>query len=158
MQQTIDTSLTDSPNYIIGKVTGQSYVLGLLVYAFKTPVGIVCLIIIPCLIIIAFEVIRLVKVFGKDKKEKQQAEKKKQEDEIEELKRQLAELQNKKNDTAPVEVVETPPVETPVVVPETPPTEIKEDVSHSETIESTVKDTEPIIENTENNKPMEGEE
>ena len=170
MQQTIDTSLTDSPNYIIGKVTGQSYVLGLLVYAFKTPVGIVCLIIIPCLIIIAFEVIRLVKVFGKDKKEKLQAEKKKQDDEIEELKRQLAELQNKKNDTVPVEVSETPPVEKPIVVPETPPvetpivvsetppTEIKEDVSHSETTESTVKDTEPIIENTEKNKPVEGEE
>jgi hypothetical protein len=150
MQQTIDTSLTDSPNYIIGKVTGQSYVLGLLVYAFKTPVGIVCLIIIPCLIIIAFEVIRLVKVFGKDKKEKLQAEKKKQDDEIEELKRQLAELQNMKNDTVPVEV------------PETPPTEIKEDVLHGETTDTTtdttVVESEPIIENTENNKPVEGEE
>lgn len=150
MQQTIDTSLTDSPNYIIGKVTGQSYVLGLLVYAFKTPVGIVCLIIIPCLIIIAFEVMRLVKVFGKDKKEKLQAEKKKQDDEIEELKRQLAELQNMKNDTVPVEV------------PETPPTEIKEDVLHGETTDTTtdttVVESEPIIENTENNKPVEGEE
>jgi hypothetical protein len=150
MQQTIDTSLTDSPNYIIGKVTGQSYVLGLLVYAFKTPVGIICLIIIPCLIIIAFEVMRLVKVFGKDKKEKLQAEKKKQDDEIEELKRQLAELQNMKNDTVPVEV------------PETPPTEIKEDVLHGETTDTTtdttVVESEPIIENTESNKPVEGEE
>jgi seryl-tRNA synthetase len=131
-------------------VTGQSYVLGLLVYAFKTPVGIVCLIIIPCLIIIAFEVMRLVKVFGKDKKEKLQAEKKKQDDEIEELKRQLAELQNMKNDTVPVEV------------PETPPTEIKEDVLHGETTDTTtdttVVESEPIIENTENNKPVEGEE
>ncbi len=162
MQQTIDTSLTDSPNYIIGKVTGQSYVLGLLVYAFKTPVGIICLIIIPCLIIIAFEVMRLVKVFGKDKKEKLQAEKKKQDDEIEELKRQLAELQNMKNDTVPVEVPETPPVETSIVVSETPPTEIKEDVLHGETTDTTtdttVVESEPIIENTENNKPVEGEE
>lgn len=146
MQQTIDTSLEDSPNYIIGKVTGQSYLLGLLVYAFKTPVGIVCLIIIPCLIIIAFEVIRLVRVFGKDKKEKQQAEKKKQDDEIEELKRQLAELQNKKNETVPVEE------------PKDAPTEIKEDVSRSETTDTTVKEPEPIIENTETNKPAEGEE
>lgn len=99
LKQTIDTSLLDSPNYVIGKVTGQSYVLGLLVYAFKTPVGIVCLIIIPCLIIIIFEIIRLSRVFGKEKKLKMQEEKKKQDDEIEELKRQIAELQNKKSET-----------------------------------------------------------
>ncbi len=111
LKQTIDTSLEDSPNYIIGKVTGQSYLLGVLVYAFRTPVGIVCLIIVPCLIIIAYEVIRLVRVFGKDKKEKQEAEKKKQDDEIEELKRQLAELQNKKNNSDSVEIpVAAPPV------------------------------------------------
>lgn len=93
LSQTIDTSLFDSPNYIIGKVTGQSYLLGLLVYAFKTPVGIVCLIIVPCLIIIAFEIMRLVRVFGKEKKEKIQAQQEQQASEIEELKRQLAALQ-----------------------------------------------------------------
>lgn len=100
LQQTIDTSLTESPNYIVGKVTGQSYLLGLLVYMFKTPVGIVCLIIIPCLIIIAFQVMRLVRVFGKDKKEKIKAEQQKQADEIEELKRQLAALQGQEQTTA----------------------------------------------------------
>lgn len=94
LTQTIDTSLTDSPNYIIGKVTGQSYVLGLLVYALKSPVGIVCFIIVPCLIVIIFEVMRLVRVLGKDKKEKLDAEREKQASEIEELKRQLAALQN----------------------------------------------------------------
>lgn len=93
LKQTIDTSLTDSPNYVIGKVTGQSYLLGLLVYAFKTPVGIVCLIIIPCVIIIIFEVLRLVRVFGGEKKEKLKAERQNQANEIEELKRQLAALQ-----------------------------------------------------------------
>lgn len=93
LSQTIDTSLIDSPNYIIGKVTGQSYLLGLAVYALNTPVGLICFIIIPCLIIIAFEVMRLIKVFGKDKKEKIKAERQKQADEIEELKRQLAALQ-----------------------------------------------------------------
>lgn len=92
LKQTINTSLADSPNYVIGKVTGQSYLLGLLVYAFKTPVGIICFIIVPCLIIIVFEVLRLIKVFGKDKKEKFKAEQNKQANEIEELKRQLAEL------------------------------------------------------------------
>ncbi len=92
LRQTINTSLGNSPNYVIGKVTGQSYVLGLLVYALKTPVGIVCIVIIPCLIIIAFEIMRLVKVFGKDKKEKIKAEQERQANEIEELRRQLAAL------------------------------------------------------------------
>lgn len=105
LKQTINTSLTDSPNYVIGKVTGQSYLLGLLVYAFKTPVGIVCIIIIPCLIIIAFEVMRLIRVFGKDKKEKIKAEQEKQASEIEELKRQLAALQG--NNEKPQEQAET---------------------------------------------------
>lgn len=112
LTQTIDTSLTDSPNYVIGKVTGQSYMLGVLVYAFRTPVGIVCLIIIPCLIIIVFEVMRLVRVFGSEKKEKMKVEQEKQANEIEELKRQLAALQQNREsvqDQAEESVKETPP-------------------------------------------------
>lgn len=97
LRQTIDTSLTDSPNYIIGKVTGQSYILGIIVYAFKTPVGVICLIIIPCFIIIGFEIARLVKVLSADKKEKAKEKEQRQTEEIEELKRRLALLQNQKN-------------------------------------------------------------
>lgn len=106
LSQTINTSLSDSPNYIIGKVTGQSYLLGLLVYALKTPVGIVCLIIIPCLIIIAFEVMRIIRAFSKEKTEKMKAEqeqikaeKEQQASEIEELKRRLAALQGESSKT-----------------------------------------------------------
>lgn len=93
LRQTIDTSLTDSPNYVVGRVTGQSYLLGLLVYALKMPVGIVCLIIIPCLIIIIFEILRLVRVFGREKREKLIAERDRQESELEELRRRLARLE-----------------------------------------------------------------
>ena len=92
-QQTIDTSKTDSSNYIIGRVTGQSYLLGLLVYAFKQPVGIVCFVLVPCLIMIAFQIMRIVKVVNAEKQEKATAEKVSQTNEIEELKRQLAALQ-----------------------------------------------------------------
>lgn len=106
LSQTIDTSDVASLNYIIGKVTGQSYLLGLLVYALKTPVGIVCLIIIPCLIIIAFEVMRIIRVFSKEKTEKMKAEqeqikaeKEQQASEIEELKRRLAALQGESSKT-----------------------------------------------------------
>ncbi len=99
LQQVIDTSQMDSDdiskssNYIIGRVTGQSYLLGLLVYSFKTPVGIVCFVLVPCLIMIALQIMRIVKVVNSDKTEKAAKEKQNQANEIEELKRQLAALQ-----------------------------------------------------------------
>lgn len=98
LQQVIDTSQTNSTNYIVGKVVGQNYLLGLLVYSFKTPVGIICLIIIPCLIIISFEVIKIVRVISKEKRDKINEEQEKQNQTIEELKKQLEELRNKENE------------------------------------------------------------
>ncbi len=94
LQQTIDTSLKDSPNYVIGKVTGQSRFLGFLISAIKSPVGIVCMIIIPCAIIAVLEVIRIVGVFSSDKKKKQKEEQERKDNELEELKRRLKELEN----------------------------------------------------------------
>lgn len=95
-EQVIDTEV-DTPatvNYIIGKVTGQSYLLGLCVYVLKLRVGIICFIIIPCLVIIVFQILRITKVLGEDKKNKRKEEQANKDDEIEELKRQLAALQN----------------------------------------------------------------
>lgn len=95
-EQVIDTE-TDTPattTYIIGKVTGQSYLLGLCVYVLKLRVGIICFIIIPCLVIIVFQILRITKVLGEDKKNKRKEEQAHKDDEIEELKRQLAALQN----------------------------------------------------------------
>ena len=95
-EQVIDTE-TDTPattTYIIGKVTGQSYLLGLCVYVLKLRVGIICFIIIPCLVIIVFQILRIANVLGADKKNKRKEEQANKDDEIEELKRQLAALQN----------------------------------------------------------------
>ena len=92
-QQTIETWDEDSPNYVIGKVTGQSKFFGFIVSSMKRPLGIVLVIIIPCLIIIILEIIHIVGVLGSHKKEKMAAESKKQSDEIEELKRKLASLE-----------------------------------------------------------------
>lgn len=95
-EQVIDTEV-DTPattTYIIGKVTGQSYLLGLCVYVLKLRVGIICFIIIPCLVIIVFQILRITKVLGEDKKNKRKEEQAHKDDEIEELKRQLAALQN----------------------------------------------------------------
>ncbi|MGN1093357.1 MAG: hypothetical protein ACI4SC_00050, partial [Candidatus Neoclostridium sp.] len=91
-QQKIDTTEL-GVNYIIGKVEGQSVVLGFLVYAFKTPLGLIFIIIVPCLIIIAYEVVKIVSVVGADKKMKHAKEKEDKDNEIALLKKQLEELQ-----------------------------------------------------------------
>ena len=101
LKQTIDTSLADtSPNYIIGKVTGQSRILGFLVYSLKQPLVILFLIVVPCVVIIVFQIIKIVNILTADKKkrfaeekQKMAKDKEKQASEIEELKKQLAALQ-----------------------------------------------------------------
>ena len=92
--QVIDTSDKDSFNYVIGKVTWSSPFLGLLLYAMKTPVGVICIVIVPCLIIIGVEIVKIVNVFGEEKRVKAEKEAKEKETEIEALKRKLAELEN----------------------------------------------------------------
>ncbi len=92
LTQTINTASVDSPNYIIGKVVGQSYPLGLLVTALKSPVGILTVVIIPCVIIAIFEIIKLVGIFSEGKRKRAQSEIDKRDAELEEMKRQLEEL------------------------------------------------------------------
>ncbi len=93
-QQIIDTSLDNSStNYIIGKVTGQNYALGLIIYALKSTVGICCIVILPCAIIIVYNLYRIINVLRLDKKEKLQLETNQKNEEIELLKQQIAELQ-----------------------------------------------------------------
>lgn len=96
LTQVIDTSKNDSPNYIIGKVVGVNVVLGYLVYAIKTPVGTLCFIIIPALLIALYEIIRIILALSSDKKEKQKKKEEEQEEEINKLKKKLEELENKK--------------------------------------------------------------
>lgn len=93
-QQVIDTTqYSSSGNYILGKVTGQNYALGLVVYALKQPVGIALIVILPCAIIIFYNLYRIIRVIVVDKKEKLAVETNKREEEIELLKQQIAELQ-----------------------------------------------------------------
>lgn len=94
-QQIIDTEDENSPNYIIGRVTGQSRLIGLVVYALRSPIGIVCIIIIPCLIMIAFQIMRIIDAVNKEKKEKLVEVQNSQASEIEELRRRVEELQQK---------------------------------------------------------------
>lgn len=97
LTQTIDTSEANSPNYVIGKVVGQSYPLGLLITVLKSPVGIICVVIIPALAIMIFEIVKVVRMFTEDKRNAEREEKESRERELEELRRRLSELEAEKS-------------------------------------------------------------
>lgn len=101
LTQVIDTSIPNNTNYVIGKVTSQAYLLGLIMSFLMQPIGIILLIIVPCFIIILLEVLKIAKVLGADKKKREQEEKQKKDDELEELRRKLAELEKQKSEQTP---------------------------------------------------------
>ena len=91
LTQVIDTSLENDPNYVIGKVVGSSYLIGLFITALRSPIGLVCIVIIPALVIMVFEIRKIFIALNADKKKQEQEEKERQQNEIDELKRKLAE-------------------------------------------------------------------
>ena len=134
IEQTIDTTQADTSfNYIVGKVVWHNYPLGLLIYAVKQPVGIVGLVIVPCLIIIIFEIIRVVNAFGAEKKKKYAEEKAQTNSELEELRRRLEELQRQTEANANAQTnnqpQEIPPTTQPPQIPESPEVEVAQDVA-----------------------------
>lgn len=93
LYQTIDTSIAENTNYVIGKVTGQSYLLGFIISLLQEKLAVVFLVIVPCAIIIVLEVLRIMGVLNADRKKKQQEEQQKKDEELEDLRRRLAELE-----------------------------------------------------------------
>ena len=96
LTQIIDTSIENNTNYVIGKVTGQCFVLGVIVSLLKTPLGIIFVIIVPCFIIILLEIIKIIGAFSVERKKQEQEEKQQKDNEIEQLRRRLAELEVQK--------------------------------------------------------------
>ena len=94
--QIIDTSLDESgSNYIIGKVEGQSRLLGGFIYALRNPIGLTFIIIIPCVVIISIEVLRIVSVFNKNSRQKLLEEQQLKDAEIAALRERIAELEER---------------------------------------------------------------
>lgn len=106
MVQTIDTSVLNSPNYVIGKVVGQAYLFGAIMSFLMQPIGIILLIIAPCFIIISIEVVKIIRTLNADKKKREQDEREQKDNELEELRRRLAELEKEKNETPPAQTTE----------------------------------------------------
>lgn len=94
LYQTIDTSIPHNTNYVIGKVIGQSYAMGVVLNFLRQPAAIILLIILPCFLIIVFEVAKIVRLLNTDKKQNEREQMAKKDDELEALRRRLAELEN----------------------------------------------------------------
>lgn len=93
LYQVIDTSVPNSTNYVLGKVTGSAYLLGVLVSFLMQPIGLVLVVILPCLIIILLEAIKIAKLLTSDKKQRERIERESKDRELEELRRRLEELE-----------------------------------------------------------------
>ena len=96
LYQTIDTSIPNNTNYVIGKVVGKAYLIGLIVSLLMQPVGMVLIIVIPCFIIILLEALKIVNVLGAEKRERERDENEKKERELAELRRKIKELEKER--------------------------------------------------------------
>ncbi len=107
LHQIIDTSIPNNTNYVIGKVTAKTYLLGVIMSFLMTPLGIVVAVIIPCLAIILLEVIKIAKTISEERSKKDREEEEKKDEELQELRRRIAELEKEKSEqlaaNAPVE-------------------------------------------------------
>ena len=93
LYQTIDTSISDSPNYVIGKVTGQSIALGFITSLTKTPFGIILIISVPCFIVILLEIIKIVSAYGAQRKRRAEEDMARKDSELLELRQRLEQLE-----------------------------------------------------------------
>ena len=102
LTQVIDTSIPNNTNYVIGKVTGKSFLLGVVMSFLMQPLAMIFIIMVPCVWIIIMEVIKIVRILGADKAAKVAHENAQQKEELEELRRKLAELEREKAEQASV--------------------------------------------------------
>ncbi len=95
LTQTIDTSQTNSPNYVIGKVTATSYALGAVLVTLKSPVGISCMLILPCFLMMTVEICCLCVGASRQKRLELEAIAREQRAEIVRLRKDLESLERK---------------------------------------------------------------
>ena len=98
--QVIDTSIPNNTDYVIGKVVGQAKLFGSLMSFLMQPIGIILVIILPCLAIILFEVLKIIKMVVSDRDQKKMEEIERRDRELEALRRKISELE-KSNDHKP---------------------------------------------------------
>ena len=111
LTQTIDTSIPNNMNYVIGEVTGQSYLIGLIISFLMTPLGMVLVIMVPCFIIILLEVLKIINMLNESKKQRNEAANAETERELAALKEKLAALEAQQAASAPAPAAEETPAD-----------------------------------------------
>lgn len=100
LTQIIDTSAENSTDYVIGKVTGQAFFLGVLVNVLKTPPAMVLVVMVPCIMIILLESMKIVGVCDAQRKKREREERMRRNGELAYLRRRLAELETQQQSKA----------------------------------------------------------
>ena len=72
--------------------------MGALLFAIRQPLGLTFIVIVPCIIIILLEILRIISVLGEDKRKRLLEEQQSKDDEIERLKKRVAELEGASNE------------------------------------------------------------
>lgn len=93
LYQTIDTSDTDSMNYVLGRVVWHSHPIGAFLHALRSPVGMILIVILPCGIIILLEVLKILRILNAEKRKKAEESARQKDEELLALKQRLAELE-----------------------------------------------------------------
>lgn len=93
LTQIIDTSVENGTDYVIGKVTGQSFLLGVCISTLKTPLAMVLVVMVPCFVIILLESMKIVGICGARRKKREREERMRRDGELAYLRSRLAELE-----------------------------------------------------------------
>ena len=88
--QTINTSDSTSPNYVIGRVKATSHLLGQIIHMTREPINALLLITFPCVVIIMLEIFKLIKSSTDEKLRKSEETVKSLQLELEALKGKLS--------------------------------------------------------------------
>lgn len=150
LHQIIDTSIPNNTNYVIGKVTAKAYLLGVIMSFLMTPLGIVIAIIVPCLAIILYEILKVAKAVSDDRRKRDEEEDEKKDEELQELRRRIAELEKEKSEqSAANEAKESNPEGSETEEATSEAAEAEEDTSEEALNDEPEEPVEDAAENTE---------
>lgn len=114
-EQVIYTDEETNPrpaNYVLGKVVRVDVVFGNIIYILQQPVGIALVVIVPASIILILQLLRIINVLYGEKRKKAEEKQVEQADEIDALKKRLAEMEQQQAEVSPT-VSEDPPTDNP---------------------------------------------
>lgn len=100
LTQIIDTSVENGTDYVIGKVKGQAFFLGVCVSALKTPLAMALVVMVPCCLIILLESMKIIGICDARRKKREREERMRRNGELAYLRRRLTELEMQKHSKA----------------------------------------------------------